>query len=273
MATNTLEVLHAPKTAVPTAGQLVDRWIYVFMAAFFLATTFAGFIPDSFERVAAIRAGQRFPFPPVLHVHAVLMGAWLLLLLAQTSLVATGRRRLHRKLGVASVVLVPAIVIAGFILVPTTLRSAWAFVSSPPPGVDAAAIAPRLELVSNLFLFQIRTGIWFPVTVALALMFRRTDPETHKRLMILATVVPLPAAIDRIEWLPTTLPVNAVSMDLYVLLWIAPLLVRDVVRYGRVPRAYFLWLAVGLPLTIPAHALWGSPWWHATVPKLMGIAP
>ena len=52
-----------------------DRWIYVFMAALFIATTLAGFIPDSLAKIAAVEAGQRAPFPPVLHLHAVLMGA------------------------------------------------------------------------------------------------------------------------------------------------------------------------------------------------------
>ena len=62
------------------------------MAVFVLATVLAGFIPASLGKIAAVEAGQRPPFPPVLHVHAVLMGAWVLLLLAQTSLVASNRR-------------------------------------------------------------------------------------------------------------------------------------------------------------------------------------
>lgn len=37
-----------------------------------------------------------------------------------------------------------------------------------------------------------------------ALLVRREDPETHKRLIIIATLPLLSAAIDRIAWLPTT---------------------------------------------------------------------
>src|SRR5438094_5053250 len=69
----------------------IDRWIYVFTAASFIAIVLAGFIPDSIGKVAAVQAGERPPFPLVLHFHAVLMGSFLLLLLAQTTLAATGR--------------------------------------------------------------------------------------------------------------------------------------------------------------------------------------
>src|SRR5689334_3205068 len=80
---------------------IIDRWIYVFTAACFIAIVFAGFIPDSFEKLAAIQAGQRPPFPVILHVHAVLMGSFLLLLLGQAVLVAMDKRNWHMQLGVA----------------------------------------------------------------------------------------------------------------------------------------------------------------------------
>ena len=60
----------------------IDRWIYVFMAAWFIVIVLVGFIPDAMMKVAMVKAGARPPFPPILHVHAVLMGSFLLLLLA-----------------------------------------------------------------------------------------------------------------------------------------------------------------------------------------------
>ena len=73
-------------TGTPRAHAL-DRWIFVFMAAWFIAIVLVGFIPDSMMKVAMVKAGARAPFPAVLHMHAVLMGAFLLLLLAQTVMV------------------------------------------------------------------------------------------------------------------------------------------------------------------------------------------
>ena len=52
--------------------------------------------------LADVEAGERPPLPPVLHVHAVLMGTYLLLRLAQTTLAATGRQAWHQRLGLAA---------------------------------------------------------------------------------------------------------------------------------------------------------------------------
>lgn len=273
MATRAIDIV-LPSDKVPVRGAEragADRWIFVFMAALFVATTLVGFIPDSIAKIAAVRAGQRLPFPPVLHVHAVLMGAWLLLLLAQTTLMGTGRRALHQKLGVVSFALMPAIVLTGLVLVPTMFHLLWSMDTSVLAAPAAAAIAQTKTFVSNIMLLQIKVGILFPLFVVLAIVARRKDPETHKRLMILATVLPLPAAIDRIAWLPKTLPDSPVSPDLYVLLWILPMFVFDVLRYRRVPRAYVIWLTVSLPFVVATHLLWGTPWWLATAPKLVGL--
>lgn len=245
-----------------------ERWIFFFMAALLFVTVLVGFIPSSIEKVAAVRAGQRAAFPAVLHVHAVLMGSWISLLLAQTTLIATRHRAIHRKLGVVAVVLMPAMVVTGFLLVPETFRSVWAL---DPSVVPETVIAEAKASISNIALMQIRVGVMFPIFVTWALLVRRRDPAMHKRLMILASLLPLPAAVDRIAWLPTSMPANGASPDLYVLLWSMPLLAWDFLRHGRVSRAYAIWFCASLPLTVVVHLLWGSPWWMATVPKLMGV--
>src|SRR5205823_5158146 len=78
----------------------IDRWIFVFMAAWFILIVLTGFIPDSIAKVGAVQAGQRPPFPIVLHMHAVVMGSFLVLLLTQSVLMSTGRRP-RRKRGLA----------------------------------------------------------------------------------------------------------------------------------------------------------------------------
>ncbi len=243
----------------------LDRWVFVLMAVLIVTTVLVGFVPSSLQKIAAVQSGQRAVFPPVLHIHAVLMGSWVLLLLAQTSLVATHRKAVHRKLGVVATVLMPAMVLTGFLLVPTSFQGVWGL---DPAIVPANTIADLKALISNIALVQIRAGILFPTFVLWALAVRKTDPETHKRLMILATLVPLSAAIDRIAWLPLLRPV---SPDLYMLLWALPLFAYDVLRLRRVPRAYVIWMGLCLVLTIPVYALHGSAWWLATVPKLMGV--
>ena len=97
----------------------IDRWIYVFTAALFIAIILTGFIPDSLTKIAAVQAGHRPPFPVVLHLHAVLMASFMMLLLAQTTLVAMDRRELHMKVGLAAFVVAPALILVGIVLVPT----------------------------------------------------------------------------------------------------------------------------------------------------------
>ncbi|MEQ1509345.1 MAG: hypothetical protein ABL909_02955 [Sphingopyxis sp.] len=248
---------------------LIDRWIYVFMAALFIATTLAGFIPDSLDKIAAVEAGQRPPFPPVLHVHAVLMGSWLMLLLAQTTLMATGNANHHKKLGLASFVLAPAIILTGIILVPTIYGQVWDAVQTAPPDmVDAAR--GGLAIRTDVMLLQMRAGLLFALFVFLAVRARRTDSGFHKRMIILATLVPLPAAINRIAWLPATMPESPLMLDILTLILISPMFFWDLFRLGRVHRAYIVWFALWLPAVVAVHLLWGSDWWQATAPRLLG---
>ena len=110
----------------------IDRWIYVFTAASFIVITLVGFIPDAIMKVGMVQAGQRPPFPLVMHMHAVLMGSFLLLLLAQTSLMATGRKEYHMRLGVAAFVVAPALVIVGAVLAPTMYYETWNLLQVAP---------------------------------------------------------------------------------------------------------------------------------------------
>ena len=188
-------------SGTPRAG-FIDRWIYVFTAASFIVITLTGFIPDSIGKIAAVQAGQRPPFPLVLHFHAVLMGSFLLLLLTQTILVATGRCALHRRVGIAAFVIAPALVIVGFILVPT-IYSVYDFAQVAAPAVKAA-MQQRLHALDNIMLLQLRIGLLFSLFLGIALSARGRNAGIHKRMMFLATAMALPAAIDRMDWLPTT---------------------------------------------------------------------
>lgn len=248
----------------------IDRWIYVFTAASFVVITLTGFIPDSLAKIAAVEAGDRLPFPLVLHMHAVLMGSFLLLLLTQTWLMAIGRSANHRRLGLLAVVLAPALVVVGLILVPTIYHQVWNAMQSAP--ADArATLETAVSNRENIMLLQLRIGILFPLFLAIGLLARDRDAGLHKRMMILGTVMAMPAAIDRITWLPATLPVSPISPDLYTLLAVSPMFLWDVLRNRHVHKAYWIWLGVNVPFAVAVHALWNTPWWHATARQLMGV--
>lgn len=251
-------------------AHVIDRWIYVIMAVWFIAIVLAGFIPDSIAKIAAVRAGERPPLPLVMHVHAVLMGSFLLLVLAQTVLVATGRCERHRRLGLAAMVLAPALIVAGLILAPTNYHQAWEAAHSGSP-LLREAMAPRLPILDDILLLQIRIGILFALFLTAGLRSRAGDAGFHKRMMIIATAMPLPAAIDRMAWLPTTLPANPLATDLYVLLALAPMFAWDVLRNRAVHRAYRLFIPIYLAAAVAVNLLWDTPSWHATARSIMGV--
>ena len=248
----------------------IDRWIFVLTAAWFILIVLTGFIPDSIGKVAAVQAGQRPPFPLVLHMLAVLMGAFLLLLLTQAVLMATGRCALHMRIGIAAFALVPALVIVGFILAPTIYHQVWNFAQTVPPEARQAW-QDRLLRLEDILLLQLRIGILFPLFILIGLRARGASPGLHKRMMFLATAMPLPAAIDRMQWLPTTLPASPVATDLYTLLAVMPLFAWDVIRNRRVHEAYWIWLALNVPFAIVVYNLWDTPWWHGAARQIMGV--
>ncbi|HZV39413.1 MAG TPA: hypothetical protein VFF96_11760 [Pseudoxanthomonas sp.] len=88
--------------------------------------------------------------------------------------------------------------------------------------------------------------------------------------MFLATAIPLPAAFDRMTWLPTTMPANPLTPELCVLLAVSPLFLWDVVRNRTVHRAYLVWLALYLPFAIAVQLLWDTPAWHTFASRLLG---
>lgn len=248
----------------------VDRWIFVFMAAWFIALVLIGFIPDAIGMVAAAKAGLRPPLPIILHVHAVAMGSFLLLLLAQSVLMATGRCELHKRVGIVAFGLVPVLVVVGLMLAPTIYREYWNFAQTAPPELKAK-LQFRLLMLDDILLMQIRIGILFPLFMGIALAARGKNAGLHKRMIFLATAIPMPAAIDRMHWLPNTIPSSAIGTDLYILASVAPLFIWDLVRNRRVHEAYWIWLGISLPFCLVVYSLWNTPWWIATAPKIMGV--
>ena len=120
-------------------------------------------------------------------------------------------------------------------------------------------------------LLQIRIGILFSLFMAIGLSARLSDSGLHKRMMIIAVAMAMPASIDRIQWIPQTMPGNPLTVDLYTMLALSPMFLWDVVRNRYIHRAYWIWAAFYLPLAIAVHALWDTPWWHATARQLMGV--
>ena len=88
---------------------------------------------------------------------------------------------------------------------------------------------------------------------------------------MLATAMPLPAAIDRMQWLPSTFPISPLSTEFYVVLVLAPMIVWDVVRNRSVHAAYRVWLPIYVAACVAQNVLWDTAGWHSTARHIMGV--
>lgn len=251
--------------------KFIDRWMFVIMAGLFFVTALTGFIPSSMLYLEGVEAGRRPPIPPVLHVHAVLMGSWLTLLLVQSTLMATGRSALHKTLGMVAFVHVPAIVITGVFVIKVYVEQHYA----RHAGMSAPEIAADIDNTMALVIFLMREGSLFLLFMGWALSVRRKDPQLHKRLIILATVLPMTAAFARhaVVWQNQNFGLyNELYWDLCCVLWILPMFLWDLYRSGTVHRAYRIWFPVFVVTAIPVHMLRTTEWWNATAERMMGVA-
>ena len=249
----------------------IDRWIFVAMAGWFIAIVLTGFVPDSIMKVGMVRAGARPPFPLVLHMHAVVMGSFLLTLFAQSWLMATGRREYHMRLGVLGFGLAALLVAVGLILVPTIYHQVWQGAHFGPPPIRERLLE-RVPELDDIMLMQIQVGLLFPLFLGIAFRARGRNVGLHKRMMFLATAIPLAAGIVRITALPQTMPASPLSLQLYVLLAVSPMFAWDVLRNRRVHEAYWIWLAIYVPTAVVINVLWDTPGWHATARAIMGVS-
>jgi hypothetical protein len=121
--------------------------------------------------------------PPLFHLHGLLFSAWTLFFLSQAWLAANGPIASHRALGLLGIALATAMVFVGI----------WTALAS----LDLA-IAGGFEEAGRRFVIAPITGIlFFAVVVGFAIANVRR-PETHMRLMLLASISIMQPAVARV---------------------------------------------------------------------------
>lgn len=229
------------RSAAPSRPQpAAERRFYSGYALAFLATVLIGFAQTYYLR-PILPEGTRplRPLTPLIHLHGLLFTGWLLLLVAQTRLVATRRVSLHRRLGVVGALVAGAMFVVGVL----TALEAGAH-GTAPLGLD-----PRRFLVVPLTAITL-----FAALVAAALLTRR-DPQRHKRWMILANVALLPPALAR--WLIFHLGLGPPVVFAVASLYLVPLVVWDL-RHGRRLHPVTLWGGLLVVLSGPGRFALGQ---------------
>jgi len=207
------------------SNQRFESLFFSGMAALILATVFLGFARSYF-----LAGVFRAPLPNLfVHIHGAVFSLWILLLIAQTSLVAAGRVDLHRRLGLLGFALACLVVTLGLVAATDSLGRHFA------PG-DRGMAAKAFYAVPLADMLVFSTLIYFA--------FReRSNPAAHKRLILIATITLLDAAFVR--W-----PIHAAWWDLHVAeMCCYPLLLLligyDLWSTGKFQRAT-LWASVFL---------------------------
>lgn len=194
----TVSAAGAPLALPASRRATSDRWFFSATALTQVVLIVWGFSPTYF-----LRAGSDLPpLLPLLHVHGALFTAWLVLLLTQTTLVAARRTPVHRRLGIAGMVLAAAMFVVGYLAAIDAAQRGSALPGMTP---QAFLIIPILGIVA------------FAGLVAAAFGLRRR-PDYHKRLMMLATTGGLMGAgIARIPAMASAGPLGFFGVpDLFV---------------------------------------------------------
>ena len=154
-----------------------DRAFFLAFVAMAWVAIVMGFGPELHGQIKG-----RATFPPlIVHVHAVIFTGWMILFTAQIWLIRSRRADIHRKLGLIAVALVPVMVVLG---VATALVSRRAHFEAGHNEMLAFMIVPLTDMVL------------FPSFAIPGLLWRK-DSAAHKRLILLATIMLLPAAFGR----------------------------------------------------------------------------
>ena len=189
------------------------------------------------------------PFSALVHAHAALFTAWVLLFIVQTALIAIRHVAVHRRLGAAGAVLAAAMVAAGTSIAITTAARGGA-----PPGVD-----PLAFLAIPIF-----DMVLFTTFVSAALALRR-DRETHKRLMLLAYVSIIVAAVAR---LPGVLPLGSAASFGLALLFVVAAGIYDFASRRRIHKVY-VWGGALIVVSVPVRlVISGTGAWQALAAQL-----
>jgi len=238
-------------TSPALAARLRDRRFYLFVAVLTAAIVFAGFARTFFLNGFF----AKLHLPSLYILHGIVFSSWLVLLVTQSALVSAKQIRIHQKLGYASIAIVVSMFSLGWIMSVQAAQRGFTPPGGPPP--------------LSFLAFQILGLVLFTALVTAGFLLRNR-PETHKRLMIVATVTILTPALARIFLLFNThlIIFKALGVQLAVLL---VCMAYDFFARKRVHPAY-IWGSLAFVTFVPlAIFAGGTRAWLALAHWITGV--
>jgi len=153
-----------------------DRNFFLVMIAIAWIAILSGFIND----IIHLKAEGRLHFPLIVHFHAAIFFAWLLLFTVQVWLIRKNNFALHKRLGIAGGILAVIMVLIGIATALITENVKYGTQYSDPAFVSI--------MLGDMLVFSglASAGIWL-----------RKSPSAHKRLMLMATLILTDAGFGR----------------------------------------------------------------------------
>jgi hypothetical protein len=216
--------LSAATTRSAATQQRVPGRFFSAMSWLLLAIVVAGFSPTLYLRAWTDAA----PISAHVMIHGIVMTAWFVLFATQTSLVAAGRTRVHRRLGIAAA----AIGVLVIVMALATTLGFGARIIGRGHELPPAAFAGLSSLIwGNFAVLLVVTGL---LAAAIAARHR---PEAHKRLMTIASIGLIAPALARIVRWPIFGGDAGALVPVVLLALLASVVVYDVVSSRRIHPA------------------------------------
>ncbi len=210
----------SPQSA--TAGTRPGTWsrrFYLLITLVLIGMVVKGFWPSYYGSLFGGGTSRAW----VMHLHGAIYSGWMLLLLLQVVLAATGRVAAHRKVGTFGIGYGAAVLVIGLIV-------SWA-----APIMHIRAGNWTVDRAAGFMILPLIDMVLFAGFFGAAVIYRK-KPEIHKRLILAATVAVVFAAVARMNLPPM----------LFFLVWMAPMLagvVFDWVTRRRVHPVYLISIA------------------------------
>jgi hypothetical protein len=225
---------------------------FLTMGGVFLLVALVGFMGTYFVPMAR----RSFHAPWVVHVHGALMLGWLLLFIAQAWRVRQRRMQQHRRWGWFGAGLCVAIMASGVGV------GHFATVRDLAAGGGDFALGQFVNILIEMLLFGALVG---------AAVVLRRDGESHKRLLLLATISALAPAWLRLRHLLPGVPHPFVAFSIAADSLLLVAITRDRIALRRVHPVY-LWAGGAMVAVhmVELLAITSPPWlWLSR--RLLGV--
>jgi hypothetical protein len=231
----------------------------------FIVLAFAGFYHTYFVKLLDIKT-------PIIHIHFLLMGLWILMLVAQPFLIKYKKLAAHRLLGKVSYVLVPLVLLSAWLLARSgyyreieQLREAASAGLNSMTELEilkAAAVEPAAIIALMIF----------PLFYVLGIRHRKQSSK-HARYMLATALILLGPTVDRIIFInlgvKSILGISSYFVSMLMIDLILAMLLYLDFKNKRETKTLTYCLVIFVASQLAFYLLPTFDWWAVFVESMM----